>query len=107
MKYVYKIEVLDIAWMAGLLEGEGSFMNGYRSQPTQAAISVEMKDEDIIKRISELWKVKYCACTPRKLYHSITYKAHLRGKRAKEIMELVQPFMGIRRKEKIKEILGK
>lgn len=82
-------------------------MNGYKTRPKQAGISVEMKDEDIIKRIADLWGVRYHACTPRKEHHSTTYKVHIRGERARDIMAQILPYMGQRRGEKIREILGR
>lgn len=95
----------QIAWLAGLLEGEGCFMNGYKTRPNQSAISVEMKDKDIIERIANMWNAKFHPCKPRKDHHSITYKVHIRGEKAREVMKKVLPFMGIRRSKKIQKIL--
>ena len=41
-------------WLAGLLEGEGSFMKGPYSSPNLPIVKVEMCDEDVIRRAAGL-----------------------------------------------------
>lgn len=49
----------DLHWLAGLLEGEGSFMKPSPSSPNCPIISLQMTDEDIVKRVSLLFNCKY------------------------------------------------
>ena len=51
----------DLYWLAGLLEGEGSFMRGPPSRPNMPAIAIQMTDEDVIQRVAQLWAVCYTA----------------------------------------------
>ncbi len=45
------VDPLELHWLAGLLEGEGSFMVGPPSDPRRPAIAVQMTDEDVMRRI--------------------------------------------------------
>jgi len=45
----HDIPPLEVAWLAGILEGEGSFIS-----KGQARIQVAMTDQDIITRLAEL-----------------------------------------------------
>ncbi len=94
-----------IAWLAGLLEGEGSFNKGIPSRPIQAAITLEMTDEDVIKKVAKLWDVKYCKPRVRNIKWKQTYKLHVRGTRAMKWINEIYPYMGIRRQKKLDEII--
>jgi hypothetical protein len=47
---------VDIAWLAGLLEGEGSFMRGKRKDAP--GISLAMTDRDVVERAAKLLRTK-------------------------------------------------
>jgi len=94
-----------IPWLAGLLEGEGFFGIGYPSRPNQASISLEMTDEDVISKVAELWNVQYCKPKVRNKKWQQTYKLQIRGQRAIKWMEDIYPYMSIRRKERIDNII--
>lgn len=91
----------NLFWLAGLLEGEGSFCSGPPSNPNCPFISVQMTDEDIIEKVSLIFGVKYSSSKPRKAHHKVTYRTTLKGKRAIELMKVLKPFMGIRRQSQI------
>jgi hypothetical protein len=88
-------------WLAGLLEGEGTFIAGPPSAPRTPAVQVSMVDRDILDRVAALldctvtvvparregWRTAYCAC--------------VRGPRAVEWMRRLRPLMGSRRQEQI------
>ena len=88
----------DIYWLAGIMEGEGSFCCPPPSQPNSPIMQVQMKDEDVIARVSRFWGARYFSCRPRKIHHSITYKTVLRGVEAVNWMKLLRPLMSTRRK---------
>lgn len=96
----------ETSWLAGLLEGEGSFMIGPPSSPNRPCISIQMTDEDVIMRVSRIFGVK-----PLKLQRGIekgwkpSCMIHLRGKRAIELMRIVFPYMGNRRKKQIERAI--
>lgn len=96
----------DFYWLAGLLEGEGSFMKPAPSQPNQPIISLHMADEDIVARVAGLVGLKY---RPVRNRHPEkwrdTYILQVRGSRAVELMTRLRPFMGQRRRSQIDHAL--
>lgn len=91
----------QIAWLAGLLEGEGCFH--FCRGPY---VKLSMTDKDIVERAAELMnghcqKVKRCqpGCKP-------VFLVEVCSVRAIYVMNLVFPHMGKRRAEKIKEVLA-
>lgn len=98
----------DIAWAAGLLEGEGCFTN--RTNSPVLRVSCSMTDLDILERLQSIFGG---------LIHKVGrntkhFKEHwkdvwvwsISGDLAKEAMTAVLPYMGKRRSEKINELLA-
>jgi hypothetical protein len=100
----------DLAWLAGLLEGEGSFFmksRAHASQPNARrtpCISVKMTDLDVVTRAATLMGTAVTSSAPqgRKPIHATI----LRGSRARMLMSELAPLMGERRQSKIAEILA-
>lgn len=101
---------IDLAWLAGLLEGEGSFFMQRNTQPSGVYrypfITVNMTDRDVIERVAEIfdstvYEFKHIYGASRKQ----AYRTQINGSRAAELMRLLLPHMGKRRSEKISEIL--
>ena len=101
------MKIRDLYWLAGILEGEGSFMKGTPSAPNLPRISCSMTDEDIIKKVSSLMEVKYhkCKLSDKNPKWKDTYIVNLRGKRARKLMEELKPIMGNRRQAQIQRAL--
>jgi hypothetical protein len=96
----------DKYWLAGLLEGEGSFMAGPPSQPNQPRIACQMADRDVIERLAELFGVSYIhESTPNNENWATTYRTEVRGANAMELMRLLRPLMGERRQQQIDDAL--
>lgn len=91
----------ELYWLAGLLEGEGSFMAGAPSTPNAPRISVAMTDRDIIDRVAALFGMTVTIRQPQKDHHKPSYVTCLRGKKAIDLMTELRPFMGKRRQEQI------
>lgn len=92
----------DIAWLAGLLEGEGSF--GHIGNCL--TVQLTMTDRDIVERAGKL--CGYTNITERKrreAHHKTQYGWQVSGAKAERVMRLILPFMGERRSQKIKELL--
>lgn len=94
----------DIIWLAGLLEGEGSF-GFYNGGPV---IQLKMTDLDIVERAH-----KALGCTSKVMTinmpdpeHSTAYKAVAQGSLAIGWMFTLYSLMGNRRKEQIKEVIS-
>ena len=104
----------DIAWVAGLLEGEGCFSNRANQKNgtnNQIRIALEMTDEDVIRRAAKILHGNVMGPYVRKSTHGSgfdkpMYRADWAGSRAAGIMMTVYSFMGNRRQERIKEILN-
>ncbi len=83
----------EVAWLAGLLEGEGSF--GFFSG--SLTLSLEMTDEDVVSRVASMFGTAVHQNACRKSHHKFSYATRVRGSRAALFMMLVRPFMGERR----------
>jgi hypothetical protein len=94
-----------LAWLAGLLEGEGTFGHGPPSAPNRPLIRLQMTDEDIVARVASLLGVSYHQSQEATSVRRAAYATHLRGRRAIELMQELRPWMGRRRGQRIDEIL--
>lgn len=103
------ISEIDLSWLAGLLEGEGSFMmsgnivNG--KTYFYPKITVAMTDQDVIWRVSDLFGTSVYKIPNKRTDRLQQYRAHVSGSRAAIIMNQLRDHMGSRRKAKIDEIL--
>ena len=102
-----RIAELDLAWAAGFLEGEGSFML-WQGRPR---LKVSQVDREPLERLKRLFDGTICEDggprrkqdNPRRQtmwYWSLT------GERARAVMLAVQPFMSDRRKAQIAHALS-
>jgi hypothetical protein len=98
---------LDLMWLVGLLEGEGSFIFPAPSEPTSPRVTLQMTDEDVVRRAARLMGIEYVHKSHR--HPDIwkpTYQVSLKGKRARALMEQLLPYMGVRRSQRIRGILA-
>ena len=92
----------ELIWLAGLLEGEGSF--GFQSTPI---VQVNMTDRDIIERVSLLFDGSHIMTLPaRTSKHQTQWRTYVSGAKALSIIRQVLPFMGQRRTARIIEIMN-
>lgn len=98
------IDPRDIRWLAGLLEGEGCFL--YHSSP---AIVLNMKDKDVVERAAVILgnRSVRMKTPPAKPQWNQTYTCAVYGARAAGWMMTLYGLMGVRRKDKIKEVLAR
>jgi hypothetical protein len=102
--------VPEVAWLAGLLEGEGTF--AYRNCGPR--ISVAMTDRDVIERAEKLLKSAWDTGRESRIYELPVkdrmtkpgYVSVVTHTRAAAWMMTILPFMGARRAEKIRSVLG-
>jgi hypothetical protein len=93
----------ETLWLAGLLEGEGSFTAHGRS-PT---VRLKMADEDVVQRAAVIMGGKF-RTVPRynePAHWKSKFEVYVCGDRAVHVMQRILPFMGFRRKQKIEERL--
>ena len=96
----------EIAWLAGLLEGEGSFVAPPPSDPKRVRILIEMADRDVIEKVSVLVGLAYTRPDRRKENWRQSYKLTIRRARAIALMRAIYPFMGLRRRGQIERALA-
>lgn len=95
----------SLAWLAGLLEGEGYFGTIINRVAGRAyrypRIGVNMTDADVIGRVASLWGVSVYVMRPAGLSKKTAYRTIILGSRAAIWMRQLYPFMGARRREQI------
>lgn len=94
----------EIAWVAGLLEGEGSFLT--KSGTSSPLIACQMTDLDVleeVKRICGAGSIYVVAIRNEKWKQSWTFSVS--GKEAARIMNMVRPYMKSRRTSAIDKAL--
>lgn len=85
----------DLAWLAGLLEAEGTFLRPPPSRPRQPIVACRMTDRDVIERVASLFGAgvdRY-----RRRPFQVQYGTKLTGTRALMLMMDLKPIMGQRR----------
>jgi hypothetical protein len=75
-------EACDRAWLAGLLEGEGSFITHQDGRLSYPVIKVEMCDLEVMERVADLLKTRLGVQPSRAEGWRPTYVARIAGHRA-------------------------
>lgn len=92
----------DVYWLAGLLEGEGTFDLHRGKYPR---IRLGMTDRDVVGRAATLLggkvRLSLKPAPAQAMWH-----VEISGTKATEIMRAILPHMGARRSAKIATILG-
>jgi hypothetical protein len=101
------VDAETLAWLAGLLEGEGTFFlskNVVKGKLYQyPLIALNMTDADVVDRVSVLFGNK--SYKARNKDRKDSFRAVITGQRAVDWMRRVLPYMGMRRARKIQELL--
>lgn len=105
------VDAVTLAWLAGLLEGEGSFFMGTNKVSGKSyrypVIGINMTDEDIIARVAGIFGTKtYGPFQHRAANRKPFWRTSLGGHASAELMRSLIPQMGLRRAAKIVEILS-
>lgn len=98
---------VERAWFAGLFEGEGS-ISFPRKSPS---LSVAMTDEDVVRRAQAIVGAGNVTgpYLPPKLqggYHKPVWRWSVGGSKAAAVLLWIYPYLGIRRRERIEEVVG-
>ena len=94
--------IKEIAWLAGLLEGEGYF-----GCNRTAVIQLGMTDEDTISKARDMMSLDKKIYIISKENRKTIYYFKVQGSLAIQWMLTIYSLMSRRRKEKIREILAK
>lgn len=105
------IELKDVAWLAGLLEGEGSFstmtVKHRLRTKRRITVSVMMTDEDVLRRAAGFMRAKlYGPYGPYRGCRKRCWQINLSGKQAAAWMMTLYSFMGSRRRLEIENALA-
>jgi hypothetical protein len=99
----------DIHWLAGILEAEGSFLQGSPTKANQPRIQMTTTDEDVTSWVATWLGVKYVALKPRNTGNAGTKQAFfacVSAGPAVRMMQQLYPLMGERRREQIERALA-
>jgi hypothetical protein len=104
----------EIAWFAGLFEGEASFALDTRSikrykistSPPAPFIKISMTDEDIIQKVSKLVHKKYFSPKRRTVTAKQVYIVHVGDRKSLDILlPKLFPYFGKRRQQTVQKYL--
>lgn len=101
---------VEIAWMAGLLEGEGSFGLDKRSKqryktstsPPGAYVKISMTDEDVIEKMAKLVNKTYYSPTRLTKKNKKVYILHIGDRETLlALLPRLFPYLGKRRQTEV------
>jgi hypothetical protein len=90
------LHLTELHWLAGLLEGEGSFMTGPPRSPGLPVIAVNMTDHDVMARLGRIFGRKVHVVKPRNVRWRTSYQVRVHGLTAVRRMRVLRPLMGSR-----------
>src|SRR5215510_6894671 len=102
------MNTLEIAWLAGLLEGEGCFHVNFSQKNPYIFVEMQMTDEDVVYKAQEVSGIGNVTHISRKTagWNDCWRWSISTQKDAAALMMTIYPLMGQRRQEKIKECLA-
>ena len=93
----------DLPWLAGLLEGEGSFRG---ADENRALVRVATCDRDVVVRAGVLMGSTVHAYPPRDQRHREVFITSLGGSRAATLMRELHPLLGVRGRAQAEAVLA-
>jgi hypothetical protein len=93
----------ELAWIAGLVEGEGCI----RYAKTSPELTVGMTDRDVITRLAAFWGISpRIAQQQRQPHWKVQYVARMNSNAAIGWMMTLYAWLGERRRAKIREVIA-
>jgi len=100
----------EIAWLAGLCEGEASFSSNRSQRQSRPSprLQVVMGDKDVLERIVAITGQSHVLgpLKTREVHHTPMYYWQKTGPRAAEIIRAIYPLLGVRRRACIERIFA-
>lgn len=96
----------QLAWLAGLMEGEGSFSKATPAMPRKPRMSVKMTDRDVVEQVCELWGTCLWTTVPKVERFKTVFSTELVGGSAVAMMALLRPHLCARRQAQIDEAVA-
>ncbi len=105
---------VEVAWLAGLLEGEGAFIRQHvvdgpgRQARLRVKVALHMTDEDVVKKVAALVGMgRVLFRSKQRDHHKDTWYWQISSMGPTvQLMEMLLPSMGKRRQEQITECLA-
>lgn len=91
----------QFVWLAGLLEGEGSFSVRKDGLRSTAKVCVNMTDKDVIEHVASLVVSRIQTSRLHKVGLKPQYIAQISGGSAVSFLQILAPLMGQRRQQQI------
>jgi hypothetical protein len=92
-------------WLAGILEGEGTFMSGPPSEPNLPIARICMTDRDVVARAALLLERAVTPVPARQAHYKPPYITQMKGHDAVSLMRAVRPVLGPDRQQQIDRVL--
>lgn len=108
----FKTRQEEIIWLAAYLDGEGTFLPrrivGARRTCHSPCIQVTSTDKDLSERAAKITggRMYLQQLSVKNPKWKDAWQVTISGTKAVELMRLILPYMGIRRSQKIREILS-
>ena len=99
------MEFLPRYWLAGILEGEGTFMSGPPSAPNSPIARICMTDRDVVARAALLLERAVTSVPARQPHYKPPYITQVKGHDAVGLMRAVRPALGPDRHQQIDRAL--
>lgn len=96
----------QLAWLVGLMEGEGAFSRATPAMPRKPRMSIGMTDCDVILRVCELWGTRLYIHIPKEQRYKSVFRTELVGGSAVALMTLLRPHLSLRRQTQIDEAIA-
>lgn len=100
----------EVAWLAGIVEGEGSiFLHPRKDRPRpQPRVQAGMTDEDIIRRMQALagGRVYGPYVHEGRLGKKPRWEWHMYGGSAVQLIRTIRPWLGVRRGERADAVIA-
>ncbi len=95
----------DIAWLAGLIEGEGCVTVNRQGRSTTPVLQLDLTDLDVMVRAATLLKRKVHLGPVPGPRHKQSYRVRVTGCHGASWLMLLYPLLGRRRRNRIREVL--
>lgn len=100
------MQLHPLYWLAGLFEGEGTFMSGPPSHPNSPVARISMTDRDVVARAADLLERAVTSVTARKPHYKPPFVTQIRGAEAVDLMRSFRPVLGPTRQQQVDRVLA-
>src|SRR5207249_4544190 len=101
------MEPADLRWLAGLLEGEGTFLRPVPSAPRAPLIRLAMTDHDVVRRAADVLERSVVSPKSERVQgHRTVFMVTVKGAPAIRWMRVLRPYLSRTRQAQIDRALA-